>query len=59
MRSQMTSLSRALLYRAPPPVKTSPVWDIIRHGELVLPPHKTWTHDYTPSHTHDRFHPIF
>ena len=42
----------------PPPVKASSVWDIIRHGELVLPPHKTWTHDYTPSHTHDRFHPI-
>ena len=32
-------------------------WDIVRHGELVLPPHKTWTHDNIPMHAHDCFHP--
>ena len=30
---------------------------MIRHGERLLPPHKTWTRDLAPTHTHLRFHP--
>ena len=44
----------------PPPLparKTSP-WDVIRVGEIFLLPHKVWTHDLSPSHSHESFHPI-
>ena len=42
----------------PPPMQATSPWDIVRHGELMHPPHKTWTHDLIPSHSHDGFHPI-
>ena len=34
-------------------------WNVIRHGECLLPPHKVWSKDSIPSHFHDSFHPLF
>ena len=42
----------------PTPARPTSKWDVIRHGELVLPPDKTWTFDHIPSHSHDHFHPL-
>ena len=41
----------------PPPARRTSPWDVIRIGEIFLPPHKVWTHDLSPSHSHDSFHP--
>ena len=54
----MSSPSRAPL-PPPPPAKPSIPWDVVRHGELMSPPHKVWTHDLFPSHTHENFHSFF
>ena len=40
----------------PPAAKPSSPWDVVRHGELMSPPHKVWTHDLFPTHTHENFH---
>ena len=42
----------------PPPARPSSPWDVVRHGESMVPPHKVWTHDLPPSHTHQDFHPL-
>ena len=42
----------------PSPQTRATRWDIIRSGEQVLPPDKTWTQDLVPTHTHDHFHLI-
>ena len=39
----------------PPPATPSTPWDIIRHRELLSPPHRVWTHDLSRTHTHDHF----
>ena len=46
-----------LLPPPPPATRTSP-WEVIRQGEVTLPPHKVWTHDLVPSHQHEHFHPV-
>ena len=42
----------------PPPQTSSSPWDVVRHGELMAPPHKVWTHDLIPTHSHEHFHPV-
>ena len=42
----------------PPPARPSSPWDVVRHGESMVPPHKVWTHNLTPSHTHEDFQPL-
>ena len=42
----------------PAPMRRQHPWDVIRHGERLLPPHKVWSHDSIPSHSHDSFHPL-
>ena len=46
-----------LHYHPPPPATPTTPWDIVRHGERVLPPDKVWTLDLVPAHTHEHFHP--
>ena len=41
-----------------PPARPKTPWDVVRHGELVLPPHKVWSHDLAPHHTYAGFHPL-
>ena len=41
----------------PPPAPQCP-WDVVRHGELQSAPHKVWTHDLVPTHTHEGFHQL-
>ena len=41
----------------PPPHTAQTPWDVIYRGELMLPPHKVWTHDLIAQHSHDHFHP--
>ena len=49
---------RVLALPPPPPARRSSPWDIVRHGESTVPPHKVWTHDLCPSHTHQDLHPL-
>ena len=42
----------------PAPLRRQHAWDVIRHGERLLPPYKVWSHDSIPSHSHDSFHPL-
>ena len=41
----------------PPPDSPQSPWDIVYRGELMLPPHKVWTHDLVVQHSHEHFHP--
>ena len=41
----------------PRPAKASSPWDVVRHGEVLSPPHKSWTHNLIPSHSQENFHP--
>ena len=49
----------SMVQRCPPPpeAKQTP-WDVIRHGERMLPPHKVWTHDLVPQHSHEHIHQV-
>ena len=41
----------------PPPDTAQTPWDVVYRSELMLPPHKVWTHDLIAQHSHDHFHP--
>ena len=56
MSHKYAKIGRAL--PRPPPQKRTTPWDVIRHGELMAPPHKVWTHSLFPSHAHEGFHPL-
>ena len=42
----------------PPPATCTSPWEVIREGEVTLPPHKVWRHDLVPSHQHEHFHSV-
>ena len=43
---------------AQPAIKSTGPWDLVVLGERVPPPHEVWTRRQTPTHRHERFHPL-
>ena len=52
--NEMADVSAKIASKLPPqpPMKPREFWDLAAEGELMAPPHKTWTQYFAPHHSH-------